>query len=116
MISIDSKATHIRYCPNIIGYSIVGKLGYSLKILLTAQSNQEKVVAVIRESTTAWKTLPQTPLRHVPRQRRLLFSSIVRVFITLTPGTMVSEKLKIIPLENFRGDDIVYSHIAIRTD
>jgi len=91
MISIDSKAKQIRYRPNIIRYSIVGKLGYNLKIPLTAQSNQEIVVATFRESTTAWKTLLQPPLLSVLRERRLPFSSIVMVFITLTPGTMVSE-------------------------
>jgi hypothetical protein len=39
MISIDSKATHIRYRLDIIGYSIIGKLGYSLKILLDGERN-----------------------------------------------------------------------------
>ena len=89
MILINSKATQIQYQPNITGYSIAGKLGYSLKILLTTQYNQEKVVTIILESTTAWKTLPQTPSLSVLSARRLPFSSIVMVFITLTPGTMV---------------------------
>jgi hypothetical protein len=91
MILINSKATQIQYRPHILGYSIAGKLGYSLKILLTAQYNQEKVVAIIRESITAWKTSPQTPLLSDLRTRRLPFSSIVMVLITLTPGTMVYE-------------------------
>ena len=41
MILINSKATQIQYRPDITEYSIAGKLGYSLKILLTAQFNSE---------------------------------------------------------------------------
>ena len=116
MILINSKATQIQYRPHILGYSIAGKLGYSLKILLTAQYNQEKVVAIIRESTTAWKTLPQTPLLSVLRTRRLPFSSIVLGLLPSPQARWCAKHLKIIPLEKLIGDDITYSYIVIRAE